>query len=94
MESPFAYKHEVKIFKALAQPSRLQILKTLKLGPKCVCELSALLHHRQPYISQQLMVLKAAGLVTFISDGAKKYYHLNPTKINETCQVLFLLGQE
>jgi hypothetical protein len=38
--------------------------------------------------------LKDAGFVTYVSDGVKKYYHLNPTKINETCQVLFLLGQE
>jgi ArsR family transcriptional regulator len=93
MTSPYAYEHEVKILKTLAQSSRLQILKTLKLGPKCVCELSALLHQRQPYISQQLMVLKDAGLVSYVSDGAKKYYHLNPTKINETCHALSLLVQ-
>jgi DNA-binding transcriptional ArsR family regulator len=50
-------------FKALAHPVRLQILDMLRSGEVCVCHMEAVLGKRQAYISQQLMVLRDAGLV-------------------------------
>ncbi len=68
------YQLESSMFHALAHPVRLQILGILHQRPACVCDLVLLTGQRQPYISQQLMILKAAGLVDFRSDGSKNYY--------------------
>lgn len=70
--APPSSQQEIQVLKALAQPVRLKILRILKSGPTCVCDLMVMTGQRQPYISQQLMVLKQAGLVDFQSDGQKK----------------------
>lgn len=63
-------------FKALAHPVRLQILDMLRSGEVCVCHMEAALGKRQAYISQQLMVLRDAGLVETRRDGLQVYYYL------------------
>jgi DNA-binding transcriptional ArsR family regulator len=68
------YENEIKIMKALSHPARLAILETLRQGEACVCHMEALFGWRQAYISQQLMVLREAGLVTDRRDGWNIYY--------------------
>jgi DNA-binding transcriptional ArsR family regulator len=63
-------------FKALAHPIRLQILDMLRGGEICVCHMEASLGKRQAYISQQLIVLRDAGLVQSRKDGLSVYYRL------------------
>jgi ArsR family transcriptional regulator len=63
-------------FKALAHPVRLQILSILRQGEACVCHLEAILHRRQAYISQQLMVLKEAGMLAERKEGLFVFYSL------------------
>lgn len=66
-------------FRALAHPVRLQILDLLRGGEICVCQIEAALDKRQPYISQQLTVLREAGLVEARKDGLQVFYRLaNP----------------
>ena len=49
----------------------------------CVCHLEAVLGLRQASISQHLMVLRKAGLVTSHRDGRNIFYHLvNPEVID------------
>ncbi len=63
-------------FKALAHPVRLQILDMLRSGEACVCHMETALNKRQAYISQQLMVLRDAGLVDARKDGLQVFYCL------------------
>jgi DNA-binding transcriptional ArsR family regulator len=63
-------------FKLLGHPVRLQILDALRRTPECVCHLEALLGKPQPYISQQLRVLREAGIVADSKDGLNVFYHL------------------
>lgn len=63
-------------FKALAHPVRLQILDMLRSGEACVCHMETALDKRQAYISQQLMVLRDAGLVDTRKDGLQVFYCL------------------
>ena len=49
---------EVRIFKALADTNRLKIIKLLKEGELCVCELTAVLTTSQSTVSHHLSVLK------------------------------------
>jgi len=67
------------LFRALMHPTRLAILDLLRHGEQCVCHLEAHLGKRQAYISQQLMVLREAGLVVDERDGLNSYYRVtNP----------------
>lgn len=64
-------------FKALAHPVRLQIVDMLRGGDEvCVCHMEAALGKRQAYISQQLMILRDAGLVTSRKEGLQVFYRL------------------
>jgi ArsR family transcriptional regulator len=65
---------EAVLFSALAHPARLEILELLRQGEQCVCHLQAVLDHRQAYISQQLNILRTAGLVTARKDRQRVYY--------------------
>ena len=65
---------QAQIFRALMHPVRLAILETLRTGEACVCHLEARLSYRQAYISQQLAVLREAGLVRDRREGWNVYY--------------------
>lgn len=88
------YKQQTYLLKALAQPVRLEILEILSRSPACVCDLMMHTGQRQPYISQQLIVLKQAGLVSFYAEGAKKIYQLNSRRMDELIQQLLPLAQK
>lgn len=54
----------VTLFKALADPTRLRVLKLLGRGELCVCEIAAALGLAQPRLSFHLRILKQAGVVS------------------------------
>jgi DNA-binding transcriptional ArsR family regulator len=70
------YRKLAKLFQALSHPARLRILQLLSDEEHCVCHLTAVLRKRQPYVSQQLMILRDAGLVVDRKDGLMVYYRL------------------
>jgi DNA-binding transcriptional ArsR family regulator len=71
-----AYDRQAELLKALSHPVRLQILDILRDGEQCVCHIEAVVGLRQAYISQQLIVLRKAGLVADRKDGLRVYYRL------------------
>lgn len=70
------YEPETKLYKSLMHSARLQILDLLREGEQCVCHMEAAFGYRQAYISQQLMVLRDAGLVEDRRDGLNIYYRI------------------
>jgi DNA-binding transcriptional ArsR family regulator len=70
------FNEQAAFFKALAHPVRLQILAILQEHEACVCQLEVLLRRRQAYVSQQLRVLKEAGLLQERRDGLFIFYSL------------------
>jgi ArsR family transcriptional regulator len=72
-----SYDSQVKLFKALMHPARLAILDVLRTGEACVCHMEAALGYRQAYLSQQLIVLRDAGLVDDRRDGWNIYYQVS-----------------
>lgn len=68
------YEIQSNFLKALAHSTRLAILDILRNGEQCVCHMENALGLRQAYISQQLMILKQAGLVEPRRDGLNLYY--------------------
>ena len=85
------YQSKADLFKILSHPIRLQILNALRKQSCCVCHLQTITHRPQAYISQQLRVLREAGLAMDEKDGQNVYYRL----CDETVDVLLreLFGQ-
>ena len=61
--------NEVEVFKALGDPTRLKILKSVHHGEKCICEIVPSTGKSQPNVSQHLKVLKNAGLIHERKEG-------------------------
>ena len=76
-----SYQDLTAIFKALAHPVRLQIVDILRRGEVCVCHVETALGQRQPNISQQLRVLREAGLVATRREGARIFYRLRDNTV-------------
>ena len=70
------YETQSNLLKALSHSTRLAILDILRDGEQCVCHMEATLGLRQAYISQQLMILKQAGLLESRRDGLNLYYRV------------------
>lgn len=68
---------EAGIYKALAHPVRLEILKLLIPRNLGVDKLSKLLSKRQPNISQHLQILKKVGLVFPTKVGKRRIYQID-----------------
>lgn len=65
-----------KLFKALADETRLRILKLLQLREMCVCEVMVALGLTQPTASHHLGILENAGLVKDRKEGKWVFYSL------------------
>jgi ArsR family transcriptional regulator, arsenate/arsenite/antimonite-responsive transcriptional repressor len=66
-------------FKALADPTRREILRLLRSGEMTAGELSNHFDMAKPSVSHHFTVLKQADLVTSRREGQQIYYALNTT---------------
>jgi ArsR family transcriptional regulator len=64
-------------FHALSDETRLEIVRLLSHGERCVCELQDVLDAAQSRLSFHLKTLKDAGLVSDRREGRWVYYALN-----------------
>jgi len=74
-------RFKAKIFKALADPIRLEILQLLREGEKCVCEIVLQLEIAQPLVSRHLKILKDCGLVKDRKYGNRRIYSVTDPRI-------------
>jgi len=71
-----------RFFKALADETRLRILKLLGVREMCVCEVMVALGLTQPTASHHLGILENAGLVKDRKEGKWVFYSIaNPNLI-------------
>jgi DNA-binding transcriptional ArsR family regulator len=70
----------------IGQPARLQILLVIDLREVCVRHLEMVLGLRQSTISQHLMALRQAGIVTARRNGRNIYYSLAKPEILDFLQ--------
>ncbi len=75
------YEETANKIKLLAHPERLRILDAVRRESECVCHLMALLDKPQPYVSQQLGLLRKAGIIEDEKDGLNVYYRLADEEI-------------
>jgi ArsR family transcriptional regulator len=65
-----------RLLALIGQSARVQILYVISAREACVCHLEAYLGLRQAAISQHLMLLRDAGLVSAAREGRNIYYSL------------------
>ncbi len=79
-------KMQSRLFKALADKTRLKILLLLDIREMCVCEIMVALNLTQPTASHHLGILESVGLVKDRREGKWVFYNLknkNVIKIME-----------
>lgn len=70
-----------RVFKALADPTRRQILQALKKGELSAGEISSSFPISGPSISRHLSILKGADLISERRDGNRILYQLEPEQV-------------
>jgi ArsR family transcriptional regulator len=68
------HRLKAKVFYALSDPVRIEILEFIRDGEKCVCEIVPHVNLIQPVVSRHLKILKDSGLVTFRKEGTSRFY--------------------
>jgi ArsR family transcriptional regulator len=75
------------MFRAMAHPPRIRILETLSAGERSVSDLQPEIGIESSHLSQQLGVLRRAGLVSSRKEGQSVYYSLKDPLIADLLAV-------
>jgi DNA-binding transcriptional ArsR family regulator len=89
-----SYESQTQLLKVLTHPARLAILDILRDGEHCVCHMEAHLGLRQSYISQQVAVLREAGIIQDRRDGWNVFYRVADPKIYSILEAVRLVVGE
>lgn len=76
-----SYSQVARILKALADPTRQQIMFMLRQGEASVGDITGRLAIAQPSVSQHLRILRESGAVAARKDGQRVYYRLCSARI-------------
>ncbi len=75
------YQAKAELFRTLGHPTRIRVLELLQDGPKAVSELLTTLNIEPSSLSQQLAVLRRAGIVVSSREGTGVVYELAATDV-------------
>lgn len=78
---------------AIGSVQRIAILLAIGEGEACVCHLEAALGWRQAYISQHLMSLRKAGILSDRREGRYVFYRLHNPKYLELIRMAAVLSE-
>jgi ArsR family transcriptional regulator len=81
-------KDVVRIFKALADPTRLRTMLLLRRRELCVCEIMYILGIEQSRISHHMRVLREAGIAEDVREGRWIIYRI-PADARDLVRDLF-----
>ena len=76
-------------FKALADPTRREILRLLRGGEKTAGELAEQFDMSKPSVSHHFSVLKSAELLGSRKEGQQVYYFLNTTVVEDLLAIVW-----
>ena len=81
------YQLKAEFFKTLGHPVRIRVLELLSEREHAVSELLAVIEIEPANLSQQLAVLRRAGLVATRKEGAAVHYSVTSTQVAELLAV-------
>lgn len=88
------YRLQARVVKALAHPTRLQMLASLRDGERCACEFVPLLGLGQANVSQHLGILRKAHLVDTRRDGTRIMYSLSDERTPHVLDTLAEIARD
>ena len=77
------YQKNAGWFKALADPTRLEIVDMLSRGELCACKILERFNITQPTLSHHMKILCDSELVTGRKEGKWTYYSLDNNNVNQ-----------
>ena len=80
-------RHELKLFKALSDETRLNIVEFLLDGEKCVCEIFPHVKRTQSTVSFQLDKLESMGILLSRREGRKIYYKIADSRVGKMLEI-------
>lgn len=83
-----ALDHVAEYFLALADPTRLQMLRELQGGERCVGQLAQLCNCSAANASRHLARLSAHGLVARTQRGTSAYYRIGDPLVFALCDLV------
>jgi len=81
----------IKFLKAMADDTRIKILRCLLNGEQCACAIVPCIGKAQPTVSKHLKILEEAEIIKSRRDGINIWYKI---KSGEAIKILDLLGIE
>lgn len=82
------FERQARICKAFAHPGRLRILDLIGHGERGVSDLQKELGLSKTNISQQIAVLKSAGVLATRRNGKQIYCSLAIPEVKQACQLI------
>ena len=76
-----AQEDQARFLRCIGEPTRLQMLKLLAAGERCVGELASLLGREQSLVSHHLKALKDCRVVRERQEAQKVYYELADSRL-------------
>lgn len=80
------FAQQAQFFKALSHPRRLEIVTLLGHGPLSVTDIFSMLALPQANVSQHLLILKQAHVLTATKHGKEIIYQLKSKDVASVCQ--------
>ncbi|MCX6709426.1 MAG: metalloregulator ArsR/SmtB family transcription factor [Candidatus Woesearchaeota archaeon] len=71
----------LKILNALSDRTRLEIVRLLLRGERCVCEIFPKVRRTQSTVSIQLSKLESAGIIKSRREGKRIFYSISGARI-------------
>lgn len=87
-------KKNVELLKALADETRLKILKLLGDEEKCQCDIIPAMGKSQSTISQHLQILINSGVLDYRKEGQRSLYKLKDERIRKIIELIGSISKD
>lgn len=77
----------LKFLKALSDETRLEIVRLLLEGERCVCQIFPQVKRTQSTVSIQLATLEKAGLIESRREGKKIFYKIKDGRVKKILKI-------
>ncbi|WP_405018049.1 ArsR/SmtB family transcription factor [Kitasatospora sp. NBC_00070] len=81
------YQHKAEFFKTLGHPVRIRVLELLSERERAVADMLPEVGIEAAHLSQQLAILRRAGVVASRRDGASVVYRLTSPEVADLLKV-------
>jgi len=87
------YQAYARLFKALSDETRVQVIQVLTTEKQCACQILERFHISQPTLSHHMRILTQSGLVTMEKKGKWVHYGINAEMFHEMKTFIDSIGE-